>query len=157
MAKYNKNVKQLSPRSNQKPIQLYEKVYSDELSSLSAQYSDFSQREIRRLSDGSPGRTYRNIYNLSQLDPFSKNLYVYVVKYVHLISHQKRKEVFYKYMTLDTMADSNNNMDHFLRDIKRSSSVQNNKSDHFDFKLKSKNKKCSQSDMLKRKKKNNKN
>ena len=118
-------------------------MYSDELSSLSAQYSDFSQREIRRLSDGSPGRTYRNIYNLSQLDPFSKNLYVYVVKYVHLISHQKRKEVFYKYMTLDTMADSNNNMDHFLRDIKRSSSVQNNKSDHFDFKLKSKNKKCS--------------
>ena len=57
------------------------------------------------------------------------------MKYVHLISHQKRKEVFNKYMTLDTMADSNNNMDHFLRDIKRSSSVQHKKS-FFDYKLK---------------------
>ena len=75
------------------------------------------------------------------------------MKYVHLISHQKRKEVFNKYMTLDTMADSNNNMDHFLKDIKRSSSVQHKKS-FFDYKLSKKNKKCSQSDMLKRKKKN---
>lgn len=128
-------------------------MYSDELSSLSVQYSDLSQRELRTIGNRSPGRTYRNLYNISQLDPFSKNLYVYVMKYVHLISHQKRKEVFNKYMTLDTMADSNNNMDHFLKDIKRSSSVQHKKS-FFDYKLSKKNKKCSQSDMLKRKKKN---
>ena len=73
----------------------------------------------REKGEDSPVRSFKNIKNYNQLDPFSKNLYLYILKYLNLISKDKRKAILKKYKKLDIMANS---LTQFMQDIKRSRS-----------------------------------